>query len=86
MVLTIKQREWLYNLNSEEYWHYYKIKDKIRDAYILLDTIVNSPRVDEFIDELIPFIKIIGEIIDKIPFEIIANEILTKINNENYLE
>lgn len=86
MVLTIKQREWLYNLNSEEYWHYYKIKDKIRDAYILLDAIVNSPRVDEFIDELIPFIRIIGEIIDKIPFEIIANEILTKINNEKYLK
>lgn len=81
MVLTIKQREWLYNVDSDEYWHYYKIKDKIRDAYILLDTVVNSPRVDEFIDEIIPFIRILGEVIDKIPFDIIACEILSKISD-----
>lgn len=82
MPLTVKQIKWLYDENNAEYWHYYEIKEKIRDAYIIIDQVLSSNRADEFIDEIIPFIRIIGDILDKIPFEVIATHILPKINSE----
>lgn len=82
MPLTVKQIKWLYDEDNTEYWHYYEIKEKIRDAYIILDQVLSSNRADEFIDEIIPFIRIIGDILDKIPFEVIATHILPKINSE----
>lgn len=81
MPLTIKQIKWLYDDNNTEYWHYYDIKEKIRDAYIMLDQVLASNKADEFIDELIPFIRLLGQILDKIPFEVIATHILPKISN-----